>query len=136
MASLNDRLARAREMMPAASPGGAATAPSPEERAVLAEFLEELNAERARIDAEDAGALGNPDLDFGDRPPEPPPEAEQPEPEDEPVSGGGDWYFDMLLDLRAEIADEHHAAESMDIAIAQERKKQQRQKGRNDEEPS
>ncbi len=35
----------------------------------------------------------------------------------------------MLLELRAEITDDHPKAEVMDIAIAQERKKQQRQKG-------
>ena len=102
---------------------GEATAgpgPSPE----YDEYVWQMNRDRAAIDAADREALGNPaDFDFGDRPPE------QPEPEDEPVSGVGDWYGDMLLELRAAITDDHPKAEVMDIAIAQERKKQQRQKG-------
>jgi hypothetical protein len=124
MASIRDRVGRLEtEHAPPAGPG-----PSED----YDEYVRQMNAERTAIDAADREALGNPaDFDFGDDPePGPVPVAEERETVDE------GWYGDMLLELRAEITDDHPKAEVMDIAIAQERKKQQRQKGRNDEEPS
>ncbi len=103
---------------------GEATAgpgPSPE----YDEYVLQMNAERAAIDAADRAALGNPaDFDFGDDPePVPVPVAEERETVDE------GWYGDMLLELRAEITDAHPKAVLIDRAIAAERKKQQRQEG-------
>ena len=94
------------------------------------EFLRMLNAERARIDREDAEALGNPaDFVFDDGPePEPLTEAEQRELADEPASESGDWYLDLVRDLRTEIPDDHPKAEVMDRAIALQSK--DREKGR------
>jgi len=130
VASLNARLARAREMMSAASLGGAGPGPSPE----YDEYVRQMNRDRAAIDAADREALGNPaDFDFGGDP-EPVPVPVRALEERETVDEG--WYLSLVEGLRAEITDDHPKAEVMDTAIAQERKKQQRQKGRNDEEPS
>jgi hypothetical protein len=129
VASMSERVRKLQgRITPAAAP---VAAPGPE----YYEFLRMMNVERRRIDREDAEALGNPaDLVFDDDPPEPEPltEAEQRELADEPVSESGDWCFDLVRDLRAEITDDHHAAKSLDRAIALESK--HRRRGATDED--
>jgi len=113
MASIRDRVGRLEtEHAPPAGPG-----PSED----YDEYVRMMNRDRAAIDAADRAALDpseRADLTFGDGPEtEPLVEAAN-----EPERTGGDFYFDMLLELRAEIPDSHPKAGILDTAIAAERK--------------
>ena len=93
-------------------------------------FLKLMHNARVETDRADAEALGyNPDLDFGDGPPEPIPltEAEERALADEPELEGEGWYLDMLLNLRASAGEDVRPAklEAIDLAIDHERKEQE-----------
>ncbi len=133
MGSMNERVRRLQGRIVGEAPAGPGV-PGPSPGYGL--FLKLMNNARIEIDRADREALGsNPDFEFGGPPPEPEPltEAEQRELDEEPVTGGEGWYLDLLLELRAETPDSHPKAEILDTTIAQERRKQQQQKGRDNE---